>query len=217
MVEDLTDRRGRVDQLVRRDAGKRAAEHDAGHVTACLLRRQTDRLEPVPDHRDVLDADPVQLDVLTVGHVGAVPGVGRRDVGDRPQLLGRQLTAVDPDPEHEVLVVELVRLEDGGTAAVDAGLALRVEAPPPEAAAQVGGVDRGEASVRVDVLDAGSHVERVVVLLGLLVGVERLAVSERPLALTLAGPGAGGPDRRWRWWCWGVSCESSGEAARGRR
>ncbi len=44
-----------------------------------------------------------------------------RDVGDDPQLLGAELAAVDADPHHEVLVVELVRLEDGGSAAGDAG------------------------------------------------------------------------------------------------
>ena len=132
------------------------------------------------------------------------------------QLLGGQLAAVDADPEHEVLVVELPRLEDRGAAAVDAGPALGVEAPPAEAVAQVGGVDRGEAAVGVDVLDAGPDVERVVVLLGLLVGVERLAEAERPLALAAlagAGPRPWSGQRRStgdRWWCWGVSCDSSG-------
>ena len=113
--------------------------------------------------------------------------VSRRELGgdlaDGAQLLGGQLAAVDADAEHEVLVVELPRLENGGAAAVDAGPALGVEAPPAEPVAQVGGVDRGEAAVGVDVLDPGPDVERVVVLLGLLVGVERLAVAERPLAL----------------------------------
>ena len=131
------------------------------------------------------------------------------------QLRGRELAAVDADAEHEVLVVELVRLEDGGAAAVDAGPALGVEAPPAEPAAQVGRVDRGEAAVGVDVLDAGPDVERVVVLLGLLVGVERLAVAERPLALAALAPGerrarSGRGGRRCRWRCWGVSCASSG-------
>ena len=115
---------------------------------------------------------------------------------DHPQLLGGQRAAVDADPEHEVLVVELVRLEGGGLAAVDAGLALGVEAVPAEPAAQVARVDGGEAALGVDVLDPGPDVERVVVLLGLLVGVQRLAVAERPLALALLarrpGAGAGG-------------------------
>ena len=78
------------------------------------------------------------------------------------------------------------------------GLALGVEAPPAEPAAQVGRVDRGEAAVGVDVLDPGPDVERVVVLLDPLVGVERLAVSERPLALAARLAGAGGGP------CWGA-------------
>ena len=95
-----------------------------------------------------------------------------------------ELAAVDADPQHEVLVVELVRLQHGGAAAVDAGLALGVEPPPAHPAAQVGRVDAGEPAVRVDGLDPGPDVEAVVVLLGALVRVQRLAVAERPLALT---------------------------------
>ena len=62
-------------------------------------------------------------------------------LADDAQLLGGELAAVDAHAQHEVLVFELVRLEGGGPAAVDAGLALRVQAPPAEAAVQVGGVD----------------------------------------------------------------------------
>ena len=69
---------------------------------------------------------------------------------DHAELLGRELPAVDAHAEHEVLVLELVRLEGGGPAAVDARLALRVEAPPAEAAVQVGRVDRREAALGVD-------------------------------------------------------------------
>jgi len=76
----------------------------------------------------------VQLNVLPVGDVCGVAGVRRGDVGDRAQLLGGQLTTVDSDPQHEVLVVQLVRLQHCGPSAVDAGSALRVEAPPPKAA-----------------------------------------------------------------------------------
>src|SRR5207248_10398648 len=100
-------------------------------------------------------------DVLPVGHVGGVPGVPLRDVRDRPQLGQVELPAVDPDAEHEVLVVQLLRFEDGRAAAVDPGPALGVEPVPPEAPAQVGRVDAGEATVRVDVLDPRPDVERV--------------------------------------------------------
>ena len=67
------------------------------------------------------------------------------------------------------------------------GRALGVEAHPAEPAAQVGGVDRVEAALGVDVEDPVPDVERVVVLLGLLVLVQRLAVAERPLALAALG------------------------------
>jgi hypothetical protein len=61
-----------------------------------------------------------------------------------------------------------VRLECSGLAAVEAGLALGVQAPPAEPAAQVRAVDGVEPAECVDVLDAAADVERVVVLLGLL-------------------------------------------------
>ena len=96
---------------------------------------------------------------------------------------GGQGAAVAADPQHEVLVLEHVGVLVTGPGAVIAGLALGVQAPPAETAAQVALVDAVEAILGVDVLDARPHVERVVVLLGLLVGVERLAVAERPLAL----------------------------------
>ena len=61
------------------------------------------------------------------------------EIPDHPQLLAGQGAAVDAHPEHEVLVVQLVRLQRGGLAAVDAGLALGVQPLPTEAAAQVSG------------------------------------------------------------------------------
>ena len=108
-----------------------------------------------------------------------------RDAGDDAQLLGGQLAAVDADAQHEELVLELVRLEGRGAAAVDAGLALRVEAPHAEAAVQVGRVDRGEAALRVDLLDALADGEAVVDLLPLLVAVERSGAVDLPLAVRL--------------------------------
>src|SRR6185437_5977039 len=133
--------------------------------------------------------DPVQLDVLPVGDVGGAPRVLDRDVGDDPQLLRRQLAAVDADAEHEVAVVQLLRLEDGGLAAVDARAALRVKAVPAEAPAQVSGVDRVEAALGVDVDDPLADVEPVVVLLAFLVLVQGLAVAECPLSLSALAAG----------------------------
>ena len=188
-VVDGGDLRRGVDQLVGVQARERAAHDDPGRVAAGLGGGQADGLQRLPDRRDRLDLDPVQLDVLPVGDVGGAPGVPDRDVGDDPQLLRRQLPAVDPDAEHEVAVVELLGLEDGGLAAVDAGPALGVKPVPAEAAAQVGGVDRVEAALGVDVDDPLADVEPVVELLVFLVLVERLAVAERPLPLAALAAG----------------------------
>jgi hypothetical protein len=144
-------------------------------------------VEPVPDLGDVLDADPVVLDVLAVGDVGGVPSEVDADAAQRSDGLRRQQPAVGADPHHEEAVVELLLLEDRGLAPVDARLALGVEAHPPEPAAQVGRVDRVEAALGVDVEDPRPDVERVVVLLGLLVLVQRFGVAERPLALGALG------------------------------
>ena len=192
-LDDVGDGRRRVDDLVGGDAGDRGAEDDPRAVTAGLGGGQADSLQPAPDLRHVLDPDPVQLDVLPVGDVGGVPAEVHADLADHPQLLAGQRAAVDPDAEHEVLVVQLVRLEGGGLAAVDARLALGVEPVPAEPTAQVTRVDAGEAALGVDVLDPGADVERVVVLLGLLVGVEGFAVAEGPLAFAawLAGARSG--------------------------
>ncbi|MCY1241022.1 hypothetical protein D9M72_539020 [compost metagenome] len=127
----------------------------------------------------------MQLDVLAVGEVGRVPGEVHGDVADHAQLLGGERTAVDPNPEHEVLFLKLVRLQRGGLAAVDPGLALRVEAPPAEAAVQVLAGDGVEAVLGVDGLDTLTDVEAVVLLLPGFVGVERRGAVNLPLSVRL--------------------------------
>src|SRR5690606_28055325 len=101
-ARDLFDRGGRVDDLVGGDAGNRTRDDHARAVPAGLLGLQPDRLEALPDDRDVFDADPVELNVLPVGDVGGVAGVCRRDLPDGAELLGGELPAVDPDAQHEV-------------------------------------------------------------------------------------------------------------------
>jgi len=114
------------------------------------------------------------------------------------QLRAGQRPAVGPQPHHEVGVLELLGLQHGGLPAGDALGPLGVEPHPPHAAAQVARVDAPEAGVRVDVQDALADLEPVGVLLHPLVGVERLPVAQRPLALATlrpvarAGSGHGG-------------------------
>ena len=193
---DLLEGGGAVDDLVLGDAGDRGAEEGPRGVAAGLDAREPGLVEPPPDLGHVLDADPVVLDVRAVGDVGGVAGEVDADGTEGTHGGGGEQLAVGADAEHEVLGVELLLLEHRGLAAVEAGGALGVQAHPPEPAAQVGGVDGGEAALGVDVQDPVADVERVVVLLGLLVLVERFGVAERPLALALAGPGDLGLLRR---------------------
>ena len=193
----LLDLRGRVEDLACVDPGQRAAQDDAGSVPAGLRGGQADRLEQLPDLRDALDLDPVQLDVLPVGDVGGAAGEPAGDVADDVQLLAGQLAAVNPDAEHEVAVVQLLGLQDRGLAAVDARLALGVQAEPAEPATQIGRVDRIEAALGVDVDDPLTDVQPVVVLLVFLVLVERLAVAERPLTFAAGATGRSLSGARW--------------------
>src|SRR4029453_8556134 len=52
-------------------------------------------------------------------------------------------------------------------------------------------IDRCEPLLGINVLDASSDVERIIVLLRLLIGIERLPLSECPPALALLAAGAG--------------------------
>ncbi len=185
------DVRRRVGDLGGVDPGHRAAEHVARAVAARFERAQPDCFEDVPDRRHVLDPDPVQLHVLPVSDVSQVAAVRGRDVPDRPQLVDGELPAGDADAHHEVAVVELLGLEQAGLAAADAGPALGVEAHPAHPAAQIGAVDRVEPGLGVDVEDPALHVQRIVVLLHPLVGVQRLAHAKRPLALAARLPAFG--------------------------
>ena len=62
---------------------------------------------------------------------------------------GGQLAAVDADPHHEELVLQLLRLQHRGATAVDAGRALGVQPPPAHPPPQVAGVDAVESGVAV--------------------------------------------------------------------
>ena len=137
--------RGRgVDHLVGGDPRERAPQDHAWRVAAGFLRREAHAFQGLPDRGHVLDPDPVQLHVLTVGDVGDVTAVALAHPRDRPQLLGGHRPAVDPDPQHEELVLELLGFGAAGALARHALLALGVEPPPAEAAAQVLLADRAE-------------------------------------------------------------------------
>ena len=117
---DLLDRLGRVEDLVGRDTRDRAAEDHAGVSPQASV---VDRPTPSSSCQIAgMSSMRIQCNWMFCRSVmSAVSRPNRsRDARDRAQLGQVELTAVDADAEHEVLVVELVRFEDGGATAVDA-------------------------------------------------------------------------------------------------
>ncbi len=128
-AHDLVDRRGGIEDLVERFAGQGRTEDDARAVTARFGGLEPDGFEALPDLRDVLDFDPVELNVLTVRQVGGVPAEFLRDTGDGAQLLDVQSAGVATHAHHEVLGLEQVDVLVAGEGAVVAFFALGVETP----------------------------------------------------------------------------------------
>ena len=101
VVELVDDRRG-VEQLVRRQAGHRAAADAADVVHAGLLAVQADLLEPPPDLRHVAEREPAQLDLLPRRQVAEALAELVGQVGDDAELPGVGLAGVQAQAQHEV-------------------------------------------------------------------------------------------------------------------
>src|SRR4051794_8450931 len=186
---DRPDLRRCIEHLVGRNARERAAEDHARSIAARFAGREPGGLEALEDRGDVLDPDPVELNVLTIGDIGQVAAVSLGCPGDRAELLGAHAATVDPDPHHEELVLELLRLRGAGPFARDILPALRIQAPPSHPAPQILRADRAEPAGSEDALDPLADVERLGLLFYLLGGVEGLMIAERPLPFA---PGARG-------------------------
>jgi hypothetical protein len=132
----------------------------------------------------------VQLDVLTIGDVGGVPSEACGDVGDGAHLVEAERAPVAADAQHEVLVVEFLGRQARGAAAIDTGAALGVQTPPAHPAPQILGGDGREALFGIDLFDPGADVQSVVLGLELLVGVQRVALTQCPLPGLFAAGGS---------------------------
>ena len=99
----------------------------------------------------------MQLGILTIGEVGSVAGEVTGDLAYDTKLL------------------------DGQDPAVDSLLALGKEAPIAQATMEVVSRDRVETLLGINLLNAGPHVERVILELELLVRVQRLKLTQGPL------------------------------------
>ena len=183
---DLVDLRGRVDELVGRDAGDRRAEDHAGHVAARLGGAEPDRFEPAPDLGHVLDADPVQLDVLAVGQVGGARGRTR----SRCSPMTRSCSVVSWPPSMRTRSMKYSSSSSCGS---------RVAVLPPSMPGlrcvyrphqrkrpcrSVGSIE-AKPPCGVDVLDALADRQAAVGLLPLLVAVERGLAVDLPLPVGL--------------------------------
>ena len=155
-------------------------------VPAGLDGGQPDVVQSAPQLGDVLDLDPVELEILAIGDVQGTAGELVGGGADDAHLARGQRLAVHADALHEEVVLQLGDVELGGAPAVDALPALGVQAPPPEAAVQVGGVDGLEAARGVVGEDPPAGAQRVAVLFEGLVVVERLAAVDEPLAVGAA-------------------------------
>src|SRR5699024_1137509 len=133
--------------------------------------------------RDILDADPVQLDVLAVGEVRGVAGVVARNLADDAQLLAADQSAVEADAHHAVVILQLLGTERGGSHTVGPRAALGIKTDPFEAGREVLLRDGVEALLRVGLANAVDDAEAGVFLLNLLVVVERSGAINEPLAL----------------------------------
>ncbi len=185
---DLLERGGGVDDLVGRDAGDRRAEERPRAVTARLQRWSSRRRRGAPRSpgtssisiqwywmfcRSLMSAVPRAYSVPMLPSARSW-GAPSRAPSLRTRIMKKRSSSSSSSIDRRL-------------AAVDARLALGVEAHPAEPAAEVGGVDRVETALGVGVEDPVPDVERVVVLLGLLVLVQGLA----------CGPATTGPRRAW--------------------
>ena len=135
------------------------------------------------------------LDVLAIGDVGGAACKVGRNRPQGAQGFRAQQGSIAAHAHHEIAVVQLFFTQLGSGTTVEAGCSLGVEAHPPEATAQVCGVDRVKSQVGIATQDAGLHIERVVILLGLLVLVERLTMTQGPLTFALLRAGSSSAHR----------------------
>src|SRR5699024_367779 len=183
LLLDSADGRGGVDNLVGGDTGDWGAQDDAGNVAATEVGVQPNGFELVADSRDILDAAPVQLDVVAVGEVRGVAGVVARNLADDAQLLAADQSAVEADAHHEVVILQLLGTERGGSHTVEPRAAVGIKTDPCEAGREVLLRDGVEALLRVGLANAVDDAEAGVFLLNLLVVVERSGAINEPLAL----------------------------------
>src|SRR5439155_14265214 len=98
-LRGLIDDRRRVEELVGRKTGDRAARDVAHGVAAGAGRSEAGRVELVEDLRQRRELQPVELDVLPRGELAVAAAEPVRDRPDRAQLRRAEQAARQLDPE----------------------------------------------------------------------------------------------------------------------
>src|SRR5437763_10404485 len=134
-----------VHELVCIRASERAAGDVPRDVAARAERRDAVEPERLEHGGEVLERDPVELDVLADRDVGDPARVTLGEVGNRAELMGVERAVRDADAHHDVeRRLALAPLAADGADAV----ALRVDPPPAEVGAEPWGRDRVPALTR---------------------------------------------------------------------
>lgn len=139
-----------------------------------------------PDCGNVLDLNPVQLDVLAVREVRGGASVVAGDFAHGAQLGRVHAATVETHAHHEVLVLQLCVAQLRSQLAAQVLVALGVEAEPLKAWGKILWRNRLKTLLGVDIDDALAGGQAAVFLLDLLVGVERVLAVNLPLPLGLA-------------------------------
>lgn len=132
IIFDLFNGRGGIDNLVLCHARDRRAQDNAGHVATPHKRAQLHRLKLVPNGGDILDANPVQLDILAVGKIRGGAGIIARDFTHGAQLGRIGAAAIEAHAHHEVLILQLSVRKLSGHLAAQVLVALGIKAQPLE-------------------------------------------------------------------------------------
>ena len=105
---DLFDRRAGINNLIGCHPSCGRTQDHARHVAAAHHRGQTNGIQPAPNFWDILDADPVQLNILPVGEVRSRPCEIPGDLTDDAQALRGGLATVETHAHHEIFILQLV-------------------------------------------------------------------------------------------------------------
>src|SRR5581483_6829759 len=129
LLRHLHRQRRRINQLMPIQSRQRAPRHIPHHIAARALRSQPDLLQLLRHHRQRLNRQPVQLNILPRRHIPNPARILRRNIRNPAHLPRRQQPIRQRNPLHEELRRLTLAARPSGHAQA---IALRINPPPPE-------------------------------------------------------------------------------------